>query len=336
MQRQAGLDLIRCTALLFVVIFHAFLNNGYYYQPQVGGFMLLAGSVRWLSTGCIGLFLLLTGYLKSTETDIRSCWRRLPEVLLAYFLAAAVSIPVRHYILRDTQSFGTWMLRLFGFSGVYYGWYVEMYVGLVLLMPFVNRILSNLQDRDLLPFAAVLLFLTALPGIIKIPVLPDYWRNSYPLTYYVLGAWIRRLQPRVHPLLGIGGALAIALLLGSATVLSTDGPLGEAVTWEFADLWILLIAALLFISLYQMQLSISAEKLLAFAAKGCYGGYLLSHLLDAWCYLLIPQWRTPARYPMLFLVVTVPVYLVSILCGRALEQLTAKLLRKERKQCVQK
>ena len=326
MQRRAGLDLIRCTALLFVVIFHAFLNNGYYYQPQVGGFMLLAGSVRWLSTGCIGLFLLLTGYLKSAETGIRNCWRRLPEVLFGYFLAAAVSIPVRHFFLRDMQSFGTWMLRLFGFSGVYYGWYVEMYVGLVLLMPFVNRILSNMQDRDLLPFASVLLFLTALPGIIKLPVLPDYWRNLYPLTYYVLGAWIRRLQPRVHPLLGIGGALAIAFLLGSATVLSTDGPLGEAVTWEFADLWIVLIAALLFVSLYHMQLSTSAQELLYFAAKGCYGGYLLSHLLDAWCYGVFPQWRMPAYYLLQFLVITVPIYIMSILAGSVLEQLAGRVL----------
>ena len=46
-KRESGLDLLRCLAFLFVVIFHSFLNNGYYHQPQVGIFMWLAGSFRW-------------------------------------------------------------------------------------------------------------------------------------------------------------------------------------------------------------------------------------------------------------------------------------------------
>ena len=93
-----------------------------------------------------------------------------------------------------------------------------------------------------------------------------------------------------------------------------------------AGLDLIRCTVLLFVSLYQMQLSISAEKLLAFAAKGCYGGYLLSHLLDAWCYGVFPQWRMPAYYLLQFLVITVPIYITSILAGSVLEQLAGRVL----------
>lgn len=327
MQRKTGLDLLRCLAFMFVVVFHSFLNNGYYSEPQTGGAMVLAGSARWLSVSCIGIFLMLTGYLKSDRTDFRSCYRGLPAVLLGYALAAVISIPVRHFLLGDTQSFSVWLKRLFGFTAVYYGWYVEMYVGLILLIPFVNMVLERMEDRwHLLTFAGVMLALTALPGATPLNIAPDHWRGLYPLTYYILGATVRRFKPKLHPMLGIFAALGISALLGAATVLSTDDILNEAFTQEFADLWIVLISFSLFAGLYHIRVPTIPAKLLKIGAGGCYGGYLLSHLLDAWCYRLIPQWRTPEKYWLLFLVVSLPIYFVSILSGILLDKSTHLLL----------
>lgn len=320
-ERQSGLDILRCLALLFVVTFHSFLNNGYYYEPQNGYAMWLAGSFRWLSVSCIGLFLLLTGYLKSNQTEIGRCWRGLLPVLAGYLLAAVISIPVRHFLLGDRQPLGVWITRLFGFQGVYYGWYVEMYVGLVLLTPFLNRLLERLDTKGLLLFAGGLLVLTALPGATSLVILPDYWRGYYPVTYYVLGAVIRRMQPKIHPAASLCGAAAMALLLGVVTVLSTDGQLSEAAVWEFPDIWITVISVLLFLSFYRWKLSAWAAKLAAWGAGGCYGGYLLSHLLDAWCYHLAPQWKNPQGYGKLFFLITVPIFLVSVAAGRLLEKI---------------
>lgn len=205
MKREPGLDLLRCVALLCVITFHGFLYNGYYREPQAGGAMLLAGSVRWLSVSCVGLFLMLAGYLKSGRTELRACYRGLPSVLLGYLLAAAVSIPVRHFFLGDPQPLFIWVRRLLGFRGVYYGWYVEMYVGLMLLSPFVNRGLMAQPSRGgLLALGAVLLAVTALPGATPLELAPAYWRSMYPLTYYVLGALVRRFQPEIPPLGGPG------------------------------------------------------------------------------------------------------------------------------------
>jgi len=321
-ERETGPDLLRCLALLGVVTFHSFLYNGYYGEPQKGLAMWLSGSARWLSVSCVGLFLMLTGYLKWQKTDIRSCYRGLLPVLLGYALAAVITIPIRHFCFADVRTFWEWVSAFFSFHALYYGWYVEMYVGLLLLIPFLNRLLEKLQLKLLLTLAAVLLILTALPGIL--PVLPDYWRSCYPVTYYILGAIIGKTQPKARPWWCIAGALGIALALGAATVLSTDGTLSEAASWEFADLWIVGICLCLFLGLYRVRFH---GKWLCFFSKGCYGGYLLSHLLDAWVYQLLPAWRTPEKYGLLFLTVTVPVFLVSVAAGRLLQWIADKGVR---------
>ena len=321
-KREPGLDLLRCIALLFVVTFHSFLYNGYYFESQTGIAMWLAGSLRWLSVSCIGLFLMLTGYLKSEKTDVKACYRGLVPVLMGYFIAAAISIPIRHFIFGDVQTFSTWLTRLFSFNAVYYGWYVEMYIGLVLLCPFINIVLLHLQRRKaLLIFGLVMVVITALSGATPWVLFPDYWRSLYPLTYYIWGAIVRQIQPKINPWLGIAVALMMSAMLGAATVLSTDGQLSDALIWEFPDLWIVLIVVCLFVALYRVRIPFAISRVLAFGASGCYGGYLISHLFDAWCYNLFPVWRSPEHYAVLFICVTVPIYITSLHFGVLLESI---------------
>ena len=129
-KREPGLDIIRCLAFFFVVLFHSFLNNGYYYEPQAGAAMWVWGSVRWLSTANNGLFLMLTGYLQSGKSTYKACRHGLASVLLGYALASSASIPIRQFALGEAETLWTWVQRFLSFRGVYYGWYVGMYVGL--------------------------------------------------------------------------------------------------------------------------------------------------------------------------------------------------------------
>lgn len=326
-KREPGVDFVRCLAFLFVVTYHSFLFNGFFYQPQTGAAMWLANSMRYLSACCNGIFMMLTGYLKCENTDFRSGCRSLAPVLLAYFLAAIVSIPIRHFAFSDAQPLSVWVSRLFGFSGCYYGWYVEMYIGLALLSPFINIVLQRLEKpKQLLLFAFVMLALTAFPGATPWGILPDYWQGLYPLTYYVLGAVIRKCQPKLPSWMGLLAALITALILGGVTLLSTDGDFREGIAWDFEDAWIVLIAVCLFLSLYRIRISPAWARIFRFGAGGCFGGYLLSHLLDGWCYRLVSQWHTPASYPLVFLCITLPIFILSILGGKLLQKLTQRLL----------
>ena len=325
-KREPGLDLLRCFATLLVVSVHGFLSNGYSIRPQVGAAMWLAGSFPLFSRCGVGIFLMLTGYLQSHKTHWRSCYRKLPAVLLGYLLVAFISIPIRHFVHGDTQSLSVWMQRLFGYSGAYYGWYVEGYVGLTVLTPFINMSLKHLSNKALFGFAAVLLFLTALPGLTPWVVVPGYWKALYPLSYYILGAIVRRVQPKVKPILACLAALAVALLMGAVTVLSTDGKFSDAITWSFGDLGMVLVTACLFVGMYRTGMPAWLGRFFAVAATGSYGAYLLSHLLDAQFYNLVMPWRREGRFLLIFLCVTLPIYVASMVMGIGLDKVTGWLV----------
>lgn len=327
-QRQSGLDLIRVTGFFLVTLFHAFLYNGYYGQPQVGFAMWSAGVARSLSMACNGLFMTLSGYLHYGKRSLSGAVRGLGPVLLGYALAAAFSIPVRHFLLGQQESFSVWVTRFFGFRGVYYGWYVEMYIGLALLSPFLNRLLEVLPDRELCLLTLVLLFLTAVPGATPMVLAPAYWVSAYPLLYYVLGAAIRRFQPKIPTWAGLTGALGIAVILGTCTVLSTDGNLDDALIWQFGDLWVAGMVVCLFLALYRLRPGKALSKLLTFGAGGCFGGYLLSNLPDARCYQACP-WHDPKDYWKQVLFVTVPIWLCSMAAGHGLEALCRRICRRK-------
>ena len=68
-------------------------------------------------------------------------------------------------------------------------------------------------------------------------------------------------------------------------------------------------------------------KVLAWMAGGCFEGYILSRLLDVWVYDLVPQWHTPEKYPLLFLCVTVPIFILALLAGKGVNLLTQLLMK---------
>lgn len=314
--RNSGLDLLRCTAALFVVLFHSFLYNGFYSEPQLGAHMFFANSARWLSVSCIGIFVMLTGYLKSGEKLSGAYFRSLIPVLSGYALAAAVSIPVRHFLLGDVQTMGEWVRRFFSFSGVYYGWYVKMYVGLLLLSPLINLAIEHLSGRrQLFILILCMVAVTAMPGATSLPAFPDYWRAAYPLTYYLLGAAVRRFRPEISPWICLITAGIMSFALGAATLLSTDGVVGDAFVQEFGDIWIMIISVSIFVGLYRFRAPVFLQPVLKVAAGGCFGGYMLSHLLDAWVYRLLPQYHSPEHYIKIFFMQTLPIYIISLLAG---------------------
>lgn len=122
--------------------------------------------------------------------------------------------------------------------------------------------------------------------------------------------------------------------MGVATTWSTDGDLSTALIWEFPDLWVTGIVLCLFLSLYRLRIPARIGKLLAFCSGGCYGGYLLSHLLDCWVYTLLPSWQQPGEWIRTLLVVTVPVYFIAILSGRLLQAAVDFLLTSRKKVSV--
>ena len=172
--RESGIDLIRCLGLLFVVGVHSFLKNGFYYEPQTGAAMWAANSFRWLFFCCNGIFMILTGYLKSTKPWNRDYYRSLISVLVSYLLTCVVSFPIRHFLLGEKLTFFQWLEKLVTFAN--YSWYVEMYIGLFLLSPIINLALERVTEpKKLLLLSGTMVALTALHSVTALNLIPDYW-----------------------------------------------------------------------------------------------------------------------------------------------------------------
>lgn len=325
-QWEPGPDLLRCMGLLFVNGVHAFLYNGFYYESQTELIMWGANSVRWLFFTCNGIFMILTGYLKTTSAFNRKYYNGLWIVLIGYFLTCAVSFPIRHFIIGEKLTLQQWIEKLVNFGN--YGWYVEMYIGLILFSPIINLALDQLSSPGqhyLIAFIMVLI--SAAPSITSYAILPDYWTSIYPLTYYTLGAVIRRCHPKVPPLLSLSVDALTLCGMGLASLLSTDEGFYEGFGQGYGGFWVTVVVVCLLLSVYRLKTTPRFAQVLRWLSGGCFEGYLLSRLFDVWLYGQFPQWHSPEKYPLIFIFVTIPIFIVSILTGRLLHECSVKLFK---------
>jgi len=327
MKREAGIDLFRILGLLFVNGLHACLYNGFYNAPQEGAMMWVANSFRWLFFGCNAMFMLLTGYLKSTKPWGKGYYKGLWTVLVGYALTCVVSYPIRYFLIGEKDSLFVWIERFFTFSN--YAWYVEMYIGLILISPILNLALAQIQDsRKLLILAGSCLFVTTMHSIAAVDLIPNYWSAMYPLTLYVLGAVIRRLQPKLPSWLCLLVAASTAAGLGLVSLLTATTDFYSGFSQSYGGFWITLMVVALFLGIYRLQLGNRTGRLLGWLSAGVFEGYILSRLLDVWVYDLVPQWHTPEKYPLIFLCITIPVFLLSLLAGKGLHTISVAIVGK--------
>ena len=143
-QRNIGLDLTRILAFLSVIGVHFFLNTDFYKIPVRGKRMLILATIRTGFMVCVPLFLLLTGYLVSGKNipleakSLKKYYKKIIPILLSYALAMALIFAI--FRLRGDGSY-TFQKLVFGILGYKeYSWYVNLYIGLFLLSPFLINI----------------------------------------------------------------------------------------------------------------------------------------------------------------------------------------------------
>lgn len=209
-QREFGLDLTRAAAVTLVLSVHFFMKVGFYATPIQGAGMAVAAVGRMACMTCVPLFMMLTGYLCIERQWSLGYYRKLLPILLAYVLAGCMCMLFSAVWLGDEITPLGAVRRLLDFSAAPYGWYIEMYIGLFMLSPFLNTAWKGLDDRGRLALVITMLMITSVPtvtNIIKWKILPSWWSGVYPLTYYVLGAWLRE-----HPIRARGWALFLGWL----------------------------------------------------------------------------------------------------------------------------
>lgn len=218
-QRAFAPDCIRAAALVLVLSVHFFLHSGFYNQPLQGAGMMLSAAVRMACMTCVPMFIMLSGYLCLSWTWSAGYCRRLLRVLLTYVLAGAACTAFRVLWMKEAFTARAIAESFFAFTAAPYAWYIEMYIGLFLLIPFLNAAWHGVGERGKRALVWVLLAMTVIPATVNsfFKLLPAWWTAIYPLAYYFLGARLRErpLKLRWYWLvlgwLGLAGAAAAVL-----------------------------------------------------------------------------------------------------------------------------
>lgn len=199
--RIIGLDLVRSCAILFVIAGHFFVLNTPFKNTDFGGFsmFLQAMSIPLFMTG-VPLFLLLTGYLNINKTVSKRYYKGCIRVLASYFLFSLLTILFRKYYLQEDLTWAKWILKIFDFSAIPYAWYIEMWIGLFLLTPFLNMLYKAIPTRWQKQILILTLYaMTALPDLLNrygLHLVPGFWASCYPLTFFFAGSYIHEYKPR--------------------------------------------------------------------------------------------------------------------------------------------
>ena len=198
--RNLNLDVIRCVALLFVLCVHFFLHAGFYNYPLTGADMYVGVIMRNIFTSCVPLFIMLTGYLMNKKTLSTGYFWGLKKVIILYLLSCIPLWIFRLSYLGEPFSIKAIIKSVLSCDG--YSWYVAMYFGLYLLIPFLNLIYNNLEDKKQKQLLIlVLAILTALPSITNLvgfSVVTEFWLDLYPITYYFIGAYLSEYTDSIN------------------------------------------------------------------------------------------------------------------------------------------
>lgn len=217
-KRYFGPDLVRAVACLFVLGVHFYLYTGFYDRPYQGTAMMISVPIRMALMTCVPLFMMLTGYLCVHKKWSWSYYKGFISVLLSYVLCGIVCVVFMHFNEGTPMGPLSIARRLLDFTAVPYGWYVEMYLGLFLIIPLVNGGWNALPKGGKKALAISLLIMGILPNVTNYTyqLLPDFWLSIYPLAYYVCGAWLREYPIKIKSrwlILGwIGFSLAVCPL----------------------------------------------------------------------------------------------------------------------------
>lgn len=338
-ERNIGADVIRCLAFFTVVSVHFFLNSGYYYVPVVGEKMLVLTIMRSFFIICVPLFMMLSGYLMRKKALSKKYYGKFGKTYLTYVLASVFCIAYA-VLFRDKEfSLTDSIFSIFNFSGAPYSWYVEMYLGLFLIIPFLNLLFNNIPSKKW-KLALLIIFttLTALPAVINVynltsgfewwlhptlsgeyhKIIPSYWVELYPLTYYFIGCYIGEFGIKMKSWVNFLLIVATTLLAGGYCYWRSYGANFIWGDWcIYYSAFNVVLTTLVFAFFINLDYS-KTPKWIAWIFKKasplCFAGYLLSWIFDDIFYPILNT-KVPDVTNRLFgFIIIVPaVYVCSLL-----------------------
>lgn len=262
-ERLVGPDILRAIAIVMVMLTHLInYNSKYFLHTDIrSATWTVAVFIRYTVILCVPLFLLISGYFLSTRKPDRKHFTSVITVIISWLVLSLITNFAEWHLFAPTaEGVRRVILNIFNFS-YGYTWYVEMYLCLFLVVPYINIVLDNLSRRAQLGLVAVCCALTLLPAFGKSFIVAGVWFNGFPdqfagiycVAYYLIGAYIAKNKPAPSRWIC---ALVFIGTVGLETALNYYYSQGEYAWWlfsQYATVTHAVAATALFLLLYRVK-----------------------------------------------------------------------------------
>jgi surface polysaccharide O-acyltransferase-like enzyme len=342
MKRFNGIDIIKTFAAFFVISVHFFLNTNYYNTELIlSKNLFFQTSLRWVFLICVPLFLISTGYLQSNKKPNKTYYKGLINILVIYLIYSILAIVIRSHFFNENQSPIKWAHDIIKFYANPYSWYINMFFGLYLLVPFLNILFKHLDSkRDGKLLILSLIILCGLPSFFNYMPLtwngnsifyfPDWWMILYPIAYYFIGCYIREYSPRINKLLGILLFSIVIIIEVTLTFYFSRGGNFVNAIGEYGSLSVILSSTLFFLIFYDINIkSKGISAALRIISGITLDIYLCSYCVDRFVYHYIMTRIYESNYQIIFYFVPVvcTVFLISVSVGLIRSYLMSSIIK---------
>ena len=302
--RDVKLDIIRIFSLFCVIAVHFFLNSGFYNEIVIGKKMYIMSMFRSFFIICVPMFIILTGYLVNGKKLSKKYYKGIIKVLIIYLICSMIYSLFIKYYLKEDMNIGIFFKNLGLYQGTMYSWYIEMYIGLFLLIPFFNIIINNLKDkREYQILLITLIALIGLPNVLNIfnfsslewwknpslsnnytKIVPAWWSAMYPPFYYFLGAYLKKYPIKLKTILNVFLLIIFTIIDGTFNFYRSFNVKYIRGVWNnYGSLFVIIETFLVFNLLLNIRFKKESNirnNTLKVLSNACLGAYLISCMYD--------------------------------------------------------
>lgn len=226
-----------------------------------------------------------------------------------------------------------------------------MYIGLFLLIPFLNIIFNNIDKKQFKTLIIVLMILTILPSILNIynfdslswwlkpstgnkyyKLVPNWWSAMYPITYYYIGAYLSKYKPKISISKNIFLIVISTLLYALFNYYRSYGTKYVTGLWiDYSSIFVLIISVLFFNLLLNIKINNTSKKDYFFKliSDSVLGAYLISCMFDLIVYKKLAKLVVNAKDRIFYVPITVIVVFILSLSLSILVELIYRFFNKK-------
>ena len=315
-KRSSGLDVVRTIACLTVIASHYFLHTSFNTSYFEGLSMFLQGMMASIVIGS-DLYMILTGFLCCNKVFGSVFYKSGIKVVLSYIFFSLLTIVVNVYVFHTGMTWKSGLLGILSFNTIPYAWYIEMWIGLFLMAPFLNIWYKALPSKRMkLYLIALLLALSAFPDFFNrygFELVPAYWKQIYPIGFYFIGCFLREYRP-VVPRTYLLLMIVLISMIAPGVTLTSHHPTFLHILGTRSGVFISAIAVAVFIMFYNVDVKNKmARNIFKMISLRSLDIFLCSATFDFYIYPLFNKlyFANQAQYGLFFFIL---VPLIFILC----------------------